>query len=383
MKQVNRYLENNKWMLPFLILLGFVLSRLLMYVVFTVWRYENNVDISIFDKMNNWDAGWYRSIAMDGYALTPSPDGTGEANWAFFPLMPLVMRYLIQFTHGDLNVVTCIANSLFFLAGLAVAASYICKTRNSYVEALLFCLVYTFGPYSFYFSIFYSESLFFLFVALFFMFMHEKRYIAMGVVGALASATRNLGVFLVFAIAVQYTADYFRENGGRPLFGYWKEAFKNPGLVLGVALIPLGLFSFMAFLGHIMGDPMAFVHIQYAWGEHESSLQEVVNALAGREPRRKIYFALAGVFGLIGSIHLGRTKRWGESVMGLLFVLLPFSVRTTSLPRYVVGAYLPMLGWTDVFCKWKAKWLGIILTVLALFECVLFYFWLEGKGLLV
>ncbi|MCD7992546.1 MAG: hypothetical protein LUK37_12560, partial [Clostridia bacterium] len=116
---------------------------------------------------------------------------------------------------------------------------------------------------------------------------------------------------------------------------------------------------------------------------HESSLQEVVNALAGREPRRKIYFALAGVFGLIGSIHLGRAKRWGESVMGLLFVLMPFSVRTTSLPRYVVGAYLPVLGWTDVFCKWKAKWLGIILTVLALFECVLFYFWLEGKGLLV
>lgn len=383
MKQVNRYLENNKWMLPFLILLGFVLSRLLMYVVFTVWRYENNVDISIFDKINIWDAGWYRSIAMDGYARTPSPDGTGEANWAFFPLMPLVMRYLTQFIHGDLNVVTCIANSLFFLAGLAVAASYICKTRNSYVEALLFCLVYTFGPYSFYFSIFYSESLFFLFVVLFFMFMHEKRYIAMGVVGALASATRNLGVFLVFAIAVQYTVDYFRENSGRSLFGYWKGAFKNPRLVLGVALIPLGLFGFMAFLGHIMGDPMAFIHIQYAWGEHESSLQEVVNALAGREPRRKIYFALAGVFGLIGSIHLGRAKRWGESVMGLLFVLMPFSVRTTSLPRYVVGAYLPVLGWTDVFCKWKAKWLGIILTVLALFECVLFYFWLEGKGLLV
>lgn len=311
MKQVNRYLENNKWMLPFLILLGFVLSRLLMYVVFTVWRYEYNVDISIFDKMNNWDAGWYRSIAMDGYALTPSPDGTGEANWAFFPLMPLVMRYLIQFTHGDLNVVTCIANSLFFLAGLAVAASYICKTRNSYVEALLFCLVYTFGPYSFYFSIFYSESLFFLFVVLFFMFMHEKRYIAMGVVGALASATRNLGVLLVFAVAVQYTSDYLRRGSGKSLWNYWKEAFKNYRLVLGVALIPLGLFGFMVFLWYKMGDPLAFAHIQYAWGEHESSLQEVIKALTGRGTRRKIYFALVGIFGLIGSIHLARTKRWG------------------------------------------------------------------------
>ncbi len=51
--------------------------------------------------------------------------------------------------------------------------------------------------------------------------------------------------------------------------------------------------------------------------------------------------------------------------MGVLFILVPFSVRTTSLPRYVMGAYLPVLGWTDVFCKQKAKWLGIILIILA------------------
>ena len=69
----------------------------------------------------------------------------------------------------------------FFLVGLVASASYICKTRNDYIEALLFCLIYSFGPYSFYFSIFYSESLFFLFVVLFFIFMNEERYIAMGV----------------------------------------------------------------------------------------------------------------------------------------------------------------------------------------------------------
>lgn len=383
MKRVNNCLKNNKWMFLFMIFLIFLLSRLLMYLVFIVWRYINNIDISIFEKINNWDAGWYKSIAVDGYVLAPSQDNTGEANWAFFPLMPLIMRYLIRLTHGNLNVVTSIANSLFFIAGLAAAALYICRTRNNYVEALLFCLIYSFGPYSFYFSIFYSEALFFLLVVLFFLFMKEKRYIAMGVTGALASATRNLGVMLVFAVAVQYTADYFGKSSGKSLWNYWKEAFENYRLVLGVALIPLGLFGFMAFLWHIMGDPLAFVHIQYAWGEHESSLQEVIKALVGRGSRRKIYFALAGIFGLIGGIHLARAKRWSESAMGILFIVIPFAVRTTSLPRYVIGAYLPVLGWTDALCKRKVKLLVIILTALVLFECVLFYWWLEGKNILI
>lgn len=195
--------------------------------------------------------------------------------------------------------------------------------------------------------------------------------------------SRNLGVMLVFAVAVQYTADYFGKSSGKSLWNYWKEAFGNYRLVLGVALIPLGLFGFMAFLWHIMGDPLAFVHIQYAWGEHESSLQEVIKALVGRGSRRKIYFALAGIFGLIGGIHLARAKRWSESAMGILFIVIPFAVRTTSLPRYVIGAYLPVLGWTDALCKRKVKLLVIILTALVLFECVLFYWWLEGKNILI
>ena len=45
MKRVNSYLENNKWMLPLVILFIFLLSRLLMYLVFIVWQYVNNVVI--------------------------------------------------------------------------------------------------------------------------------------------------------------------------------------------------------------------------------------------------------------------------------------------------------------------------------------------------
>ena len=41
--------------------------------------------------LNAWDSAWYRSIVMEGYALEPSP-GRSEVNWAFFPLLPMIVR---------------------------------------------------------------------------------------------------------------------------------------------------------------------------------------------------------------------------------------------------------------------------------------------------
>lgn len=65
MKRVNSYLENNKWMLPLVILFIFLLSRLLMYLVFIVWQYVNNVDIFIFDRIIGMPAGIKVLLRMD------------------------------------------------------------------------------------------------------------------------------------------------------------------------------------------------------------------------------------------------------------------------------------------------------------------------------
>lgn len=96
--------------------------------------------------------------------------------------------------------------------------------------------------------------------------MKSEKYILMGITGALASATRNIGVMLVFAIAAKYTMDFIGFQGRKTIGGYFGTSFKNYKLVLGTALIPFGLFAYMAFLGYRMGDPLAFVHIQRAWG---------------------------------------------------------------------------------------------------------------------
>lgn len=381
--RIERVLRN-KWSMLFLILVLLLISRLILYLVFCAWKSYGNVDKSFFDSVNIWDSGWYRSIAVDGYMLEPSKHEAGDAaNWAFFPLMPLVMGVISRTFNTNLYATGSVVNTLLFTIALLVAAKYIEKTRGSKKTAILFCIVYTLGAYTFYFSLFYTETLFFLLVVIFFYFMHEEKYIIMGIAGALASATRNLGVMLVFAIAVKYTADFLNSKEEKSIKNYFKCAFRNYALVLGVALIPLGLFLYMAYLGELSGDPLAFVHIQRAWGNNGGGFREIARALLGSDSGHILFLASFGAAGGIGCLYMAKKKRWEEAVMGLILILIPLTVRTTSLPRYVMGAFLPVLGLVDILCKFPL-WVKIIIcTALAVGEIVLFYGWLNGWYFLV
>jgi len=381
--KINQYL-NSKWGLLFIILAGLLISRGLMYVVFCIWKNVNSADVNFFDQINVWDAGWYRNLAESGYALVPDRHESGDAaNWAFFPLMPMIIRYVSRWLRISLNMAASVVNSIFFAIGLAVAGNYIKKTRGGREKAVLFIVTYLFGIYSCYFSIFYSESLFFLLVISFFHFMKSEKYILMGITGALASATRNVGVMLVFAIAAKYTMDFAESRGRKTIGSYFGNALKNYKLVLGTALIPLGLFTYMAFLGELMGDPLAFVHIQRAWGESGGWFRDVLITLKGQAPLRNLYFTIFGGVGLIGCLYLLKEKRWDEAIIGVIFIMIPFSVRTVSMPRYVIGACIPALGLNDIAAKFPAWIRKAIFLCLAVIELYLFWEWLNHNFRLI
>lgn len=100
----------------------------------------------------------------------------------------------------------------------------------------------------------------------------------MGIFGAISSATRNTGVMLVFAIIPYVIVKYINQKGEnkfsiKDLFFY---VIKQPKLVFGTCLVPLGLFVFMLFLYFKTGDGLAFVHIQRAWGITDTNFLETI-----------------------------------------------------------------------------------------------------------
>lgn len=107
--------------------------------------------------------------------------------------------------------------------------------------------------------------------------MKKEKYILMGIIGAISSATRNTGIMLVFATIPYIIVKYIKEQKCESKFSI-KDLFfyviKKPKFIFGICLVPLGLFLFMLFLFFKTGDGLAFVHIQRAWGIYDTNILE-------------------------------------------------------------------------------------------------------------
>ncbi len=86
---------------------------------------------------------------------------------------------------------------------------------------------------------------------------------------------------------------------------------------------------------------------------------------------------------MIECLYLLKEKRWDEAIVGTIFILIPFSVRTVSMPRYVIGAYIPVFGLTDLAAKFPAWIKKVIFLCLAVIELYMFWEWLNHNFRLV
>lgn len=342
-----------------LILSSILVSRILIYAVFQIWLLEGNSNHNIFAALNKWDASWYYSIMAKGYDLIPyGNDGGDAANWAFFPLYPMMIRYIGRIIKIDMVTMGSIVSTVFFILSLIIGYLYIVETRRNKKLGIFYVLIMTFGMYSFYFSIVYTEALYIFLLSLSLYLLYKKKYILMGIIGALLSATRNMGVMLVFAVAAQYTAEYLKRDD-KSITGYFVTAFKKPDFLLGISLIPAGLFSYMTYLKRLTGDYLAFAHIQVAWGRENSNpilklIKETLKALLHLDKFNFYFCAWAGVAILI-SIYLAIEKRYYEAILGIIFILIPLSSGFQSIPRYIVGSFVFALGFIDILNKINSK----------------------------
>jgi hypothetical protein len=231
-----------------------------------------------------WDSSWYLVIAHYGYR--PDLGTFTSSRDAFLPLYPLGLRGL-----GWLGLPLIAAGVLISLLALALALygihrlttlelATLARRRSSTSRpisagprdadvARLAVMVTAFAPMAFFLSAVYSEALYLaLSVGLFYA-ARRGRFALVGVLAGLAGATRSTGIVLLLPALILYlygpredrAPDHPPARGLSPRYRVRKDA-------LWLALVPVGLLLYMAYLGLAGGDALAPFHAQDVWGRH-------------------------------------------------------------------------------------------------------------------
>ncbi len=213
-----------------------------------------------------WDSSWYLVIAHYGYR--PDLGSFTASRDAFFPLYPLGLKGL-----GWIGLPLILAGVLISLLALTLALYGIHRLTTLELgdagTARLAVLLTAFAPMAFFLSAVYSEALYLaLSVGLFYAARHG-RWAIVGVLAALAGATRSTGIVLLLPALILYLYGPREDRlPDFPLARRFAPRYRLRRDVLWLALAPVGLALYMAYLGLAGGDALAPFHAQDVWGRH-------------------------------------------------------------------------------------------------------------------
>lgn len=294
----------------------------------------------------HWDGGWYSEIATKGYGARD------PASTAFFPLYPMLVRLGAALGGGPAlwGVLISLVSTLFALYFLYGIAEKLYDRRVARAATMTFA----FFPTAFFLNAVYTEALFLAFsTGAIWAACVRRDLLLAGILGALAAATRNLGILLLI-----------------PLFLEWRSSRREFGVsgLVSLGLVPLGLGTYVVFLAGKFGDPLIFARqqgeywgremtnpfltLQRAWTSAGDGLRYVLDpatlflnasATPSLEASNTLNLAFLTLFVALMAVGLYMLPP-GLSIYTFIITLLPVltpapSFPLMSLPRFVLGAF--------------------------------------------
>jgi Mannosyltransferase (PIG-V) len=315
----------------------------------------------LLSPLARWDAAWYLRIADSGYAGS-------DVRAAFFPLYPFLVR-AVAAPFGASPTALLIAAYAVALAAFFGALVLLHRLvslelgRPLAGPTLLLLAVF---PAAVFFGAPYSESLFLLLAVGAFYAARTGRWAWAGAAAAGAAATRSAGVLLLIPLAMLW----------------WTSRPRRPRDAAWLALGPLGLVAYAAFLGLAEGDAWRFLDVQDAWSRElaiplggawdgfTAAADGARQLLSGQ--REVVYFEEAAgdpyriaainlmlfgslVFALVACAGCLRRlpKAYGAWVAASLVLPLTFPVKPQplmSLPRFLAVLF-PIFMWLALWSE--------------------------------
>jgi len=239
-----------------------VLARIITLLLAQMFLQNNLQDASflgVFNSFNRWDAGHYLRLAEHGYGLPYYRPEPSHIFVVFFPLYPWLVRLVSVATRSYLAAAYVVSFGSY-LAGLCYLY-HLVKHDFSERTAWWAIVLISIFPFSFFFGAPHTESLFLLTTTMTLYYIRKHNWFLAGISGALASATRMVGIALIFAAAVEFVMHY-------KLFtlmkkGKWEEFFSLIGKKgLFILLMLVGVLVYLNVNYHTTGDSFRFMYYQ-------------------------------------------------------------------------------------------------------------------------
>jgi hypothetical protein len=206
-----------------------------------------------------WDSNWYVDTANWGYLRE-------DRQPVFFPFYPLLIRGLSTVVGAPHSPVAAIVFGLlisfaaFFVA--LVLLHRLTERELGADAARRTVYLLAFFPFALFFSALYTESLFLALELGAFWAARRGRWWLAGLLGAAGAATRNTGVLLMPVLAVLYLYGPRDDVPATAGAAGLRPRYRLRPDVAWLALIPIGLVEYLAWLGVRYGDPLVPFHAQ-------------------------------------------------------------------------------------------------------------------------
>lgn len=327
-----------------------------------------------------FDAGWYRSIAEHGYYYRGEEE---QSSVAFFPVYALAMRGFHSVFGGDTA-----AWGIFItlLAGLTIAVLFYrwCVPRLGEIGARYALAMLLLWPYGWYlFGAVYADALFIALVIAAFSLLEKDRIVLATVLGAIATATRPVGLAVVVGLLARELErtgvfslprlDRVRVPHLAPATAAAPAGYGSAAAPAGQGSAPLirfdltklrarsalpllsiaGLVSYVVYLAAKFGEPFAFVTAERApgWdlkpGPHTWFKVDFFDRL--------IHFPHMGPWHTVGlvvqavlaigvltlTLRVGRKFGWGYAIYVVVVLAIPLvgSKDFQGIGRYCLAAF--------------------------------------------
>ncbi len=291
------------------------------------------------DAVCQYDCGWYVRLAVEGYQSDSQWDTLGPVpNWAFFPLYPMLIRGAIALTRLPPELAGMLVANLLFIGFVLAGAVYLRRTRPT-LDPMLWVLFAVLFPFGFTFSVPYTESLFALLTIGTLLALQRERLLLAAGLTALLCATRPTGVLLIPVILAVCATKLWRERHAPDRLHTLSQ------VLLPIAVAPLGLSLFMLYQYVVIGDALAFSHVQLLWGrEWRGPLYWLTDGITAWDwgnmlhPNgypSKTYDCAWTLLGLGVAARLAWQRRFAEAWLLAGTIVLPLSTALHSLPRFV------------------------------------------------